>query len=725
MKKLLILLLLLSISIPSWSATSITKRSEKGSSLTWVEMDANFENLRTGLDNEVANSASAIAAIQAAQAGGTIGFETKADMDADLAHPAGTLALVTNDTTTTNNTYYIKLGGSGSGSWQKSAHPPVLPWYDARNYADFATAVSTISSTPATLVVSTDMSVTTAVSVPSTLKLLFVNGGHLTLTGGGAVTGLTESSPDYFAGNISHAVAALSNGGMLTLPVGTTTATATLAPASNTTITGPAGAILNFAPAAQITYGIDINSLSNVTIRGIKITATSNVVYAVGARGSSAKINILDNVISNPSSATQNGGAIYVASSSDVNVRGNNIDINVATPGTNGYSGIYLSLVSGGHVSNNTVTRARGVYGDGIYTESCDHLTISNNYISDYTRIGIVVEKTGATLSSRINIIGNIIINGHDYTAPESNAGIWIESGASDGSIVINGNNISNPSQTLTGKYLYGLMLNDGVTATGNKIAVTNTGVSGMKYSLVDNDITGNVYGINLTSQTSGLSTNITNNNITDNSLVGILVSLCSGNINITGNYIKDNGSGTTYSYPNYGAGIKINRYYTAQKVVINSNTFVSNMNEGGTTGQVVGIAGITGGDFVITSRYVQNNSFIFTGTFSSAYPTVMDVAPCSFAYDNSSVLTFYEITSTQGNTSTKFAEIQPLNAAPDQFAGNPRFLGYASAAPGSGTYRQGDYYINNNVAASGYFGWICTTGGAPGTWKGYGAIAP
>ncbi len=45
-------------------------------------------------------------------------------MDADLAHPANSLANVTNDGTAANNTSYIKLGASGAGSWQVSSTSP-------------------------------------------------------------------------------------------------------------------------------------------------------------------------------------------------------------------------------------------------------------------------------------------------------------------------------------------------------------------------------------------------------------------------------------------------------------------------------------------------------------------------------------------------------------------------------------------------------------------------
>lgn len=68
-----------------------------------------------------AAAASADLAEQARLLGATIGFATKADMDASLAHPDGTLALVTNDATASNNGTYRKTGASGSGAWVQSA----------------------------------------------------------------------------------------------------------------------------------------------------------------------------------------------------------------------------------------------------------------------------------------------------------------------------------------------------------------------------------------------------------------------------------------------------------------------------------------------------------------------------------------------------------------------------------------------------------------------------
>jgi len=64
-----------------------------------------------------AASASTAAALVSGLSSGTLGYSTLALLNADIAHPAGTVALVTNDTTIANNIFYTKSGVSGSGSW--------------------------------------------------------------------------------------------------------------------------------------------------------------------------------------------------------------------------------------------------------------------------------------------------------------------------------------------------------------------------------------------------------------------------------------------------------------------------------------------------------------------------------------------------------------------------------------------------------------------------------
>ena len=190
MKRLTLLLILLLLLLPSWalSATTVTTRSSAGRSLSWGELDGNFMTLRDAIDTSSANLGGSLAALQAAQANGTLGYQTQAAMNSDLAHPANTLALVTNDGTVTNNTYYIKVGASGTGSWQKSALPAGPKFINASSYADFATAVAAQGSSPAIIVVSAAMPVSVNITVPATCMVWILPSGSLSIASGCTVT---------------------------------------------------------------------------------------------------------------------------------------------------------------------------------------------------------------------------------------------------------------------------------------------------------------------------------------------------------------------------------------------------------------------------------------------------------------------------------------------------------------------------------------------------------
>ena len=105
------------------AATASTKAGEAAASATTAATKAGeaAASATTAATKAGEAAASAVLAEQARLLGATIGFATKADMDADLAHDAGTLALVTNDGTAANNGTYRKTGASGTGSWVQSA----------------------------------------------------------------------------------------------------------------------------------------------------------------------------------------------------------------------------------------------------------------------------------------------------------------------------------------------------------------------------------------------------------------------------------------------------------------------------------------------------------------------------------------------------------------------------------------------------------------------------
>ena len=87
-------------------------------------------------------------AIADGQVSGVIGFATLAELEADLAHDAGTVAYVTNDPTPANNGTYRKEGASGAGQWVQSSRG----WSEA----DVAGLIGGSDVSPQTLVAWTE-----------------------------------------------------------------------------------------------------------------------------------------------------------------------------------------------------------------------------------------------------------------------------------------------------------------------------------------------------------------------------------------------------------------------------------------------------------------------------------------------------------------------------------------------------------------------------------------
>lgn len=79
-----------------------------------------------------------------AAGGATVFKTTRALLNADLAHPAGRVALVYADPTADNNDFYLKSGTSGSGSWTKLGI--TMPAALSAQIAEFIAAYGSIES---------------------------------------------------------------------------------------------------------------------------------------------------------------------------------------------------------------------------------------------------------------------------------------------------------------------------------------------------------------------------------------------------------------------------------------------------------------------------------------------------------------------------------------------------------------------------------------------------
>ncbi|MBP2618867.1 right-handed parallel beta-helix repeat-containing protein [Chryseobacterium jejuense] len=154
----------------------------------------------------------------------------------------------------------------------------------------------------------------------------------------------------------------------------------------------------------------------SITGTGTLRTITADAKIAVKLKGAIVEgITIMgtgagDNII---------GGGLYVDYSENCLIR------NVKVNNVQG-AGITAAGSSYAHIDHCTTTTTRGQNGDGIIVMSASGCKITNNYCTDYQRVGIVCDRNFAQ-SEEVYIAGNICKEGHNALGNEFNGGIWVE----------------------------------------------------------------------------------------------------------------------------------------------------------------------------------------------------------------------------------------------------------------------------------------------------------
>ena len=415
-----------------------------------------------------------------------------------------------------------------------------------------------------------------------------------------------------------------------------------------------------------------------------------------------------------------------------------------------GRAGIYVFNSDRFLITNNRIQNIQGnitdagdtdpnnsSFADGVQILSSRDWVISNNIVYDFHRTGFVAQLAVIdTKVSRCEISNNTVHYGHDSRGGQPLTGIYVADDAGlfpyliSDNIIEDVNDASNNSGWgIIAQYaeVTGGLIKDcfraGIDAYACKIdSVQIRDCTGRGIELIGDDgdisinnceITGCAQGINVPANqtTAGGHYVIKSCKLYENSSAGILLNDASlGTFEIEGNFIADNGGDNT----TVQSGIRITGYYDDQKVIIRNNTFVSSANNGATSGQLYAILGYTGGDFSYTTKFIEGNTFLFTGSLAS-YPTSLAVVPTSYAFFNGSTFDVYEIPNSFGNFNSKlpYGGIEAGGTA-----GFPRFLGYATAAPVSGSYQQGDFYINSDFDSGDAWSFVCVTAGTPGTWQ-------
>jgi len=231
---------------------------------------------------------------------------------------------------------------------------------------------------------------------------------------------------------------------------------------------------------------------------------------------------------------------------------------------------------------------------------------------------------------------------------------------------------------------------------------------------------------------------------IAENGLSGVSVNKVVDNVVINGNTIYDNAAhgvilrgGGTSPYEMKGFIVSNNNIksndnhgiYIADDIydgIITGNNIINNRWHG------VIVEGYDTGRMVISCNNIYNNSQDTTNTYSGIY---------FGAFARNHVVTNNSITGSDhkygihaDNLESNVINNNQIQSASTantligytsgQFTGNGLPLFYSTAAPTTGTWQTNTIVLDNTPSAGGTIGWVCTSGGTPGTWKAFGTIA-
>jgi hypothetical protein len=383
----------------------------------------------------------------------------------------------------------------------------------------------------------------------------------------------------------------------------------------------------------------------------------------------------------------------------------------------------HFQKIDGNMTAAGNTSTASSDKGVGIQIQQCTEGVVDGNIFTDLQDGGIVVEPGATGVSNQDLVISNNLM--HDFQVNrgvEQQSAIYIGDGGTIDPIVVSGNNIYNiPGRGITG---------ESCNIVGGSIYNCDTGIipAPATTCIIDGvDLRNNRLGVYLldSDTVDGNPVIVRNSLFVNNTQCGIYTASTT-RYEITNCLFQDNGTGVTPSTHSgafvdqwSGNNSGITALFAGDDCLIKGNTFISSANKTDTTGQLTGISVFSSGNS--QKQNILDNLFIFTGTLD-AYPTCLAATPCAFQtwfYNGSDYTrTSYELFS-NGNRSTKtsFTNTSTIEGA----AGFPRLMGYASAAPGSGSYLQGDYFINSAVSSGAPYVFMCVTSGTPGTWESWG----
>jgi len=404
--------------------------------------------------------------------------------------------------------------------------------------------------------------------------------------------------------------------------------------------------------SAGLTGGLQVNGATlngdNITFGGTGAGQRNYIVagtsQGVDAGSTASGLDIIGNYIGVSPDGTSNGNAghgIKVASASTVTISSNVV-------AGSSLNGLHIDSISSGTnlISSNTIgvlpSGASGANsGSGIYAETSSNLTISENTIGFNLGSGIEFEGTSATVTKNyvgLSAINDSIPNGKDgITLKEDSTGCLIGGSIGDKNFIGNNGNAgikvsSSVSGSPTISYNYIGVSVDGTAVAPNLVGIivaatsdiTNNVVSGNEEVGIvldsdNNTITSNIVGLNATGEAAlgnglygihigaGQSSNSIGlteqgNIVAGNGEAQILVDTASTDNSIVGNYIGCDITCTSLINPSAKPALGLQG---SVNTTVIGNYFGGNTDQSGTTvGTSINInSGATG--TIIKSNYI------------------------------------------------------------------------------------------------------------------------
>ena len=121
-------------------------------------------------------------------------------------------------------------------------------------------------------------------------------------------------------------------------------------------------------------------------------------------------------------------------------------------------------------------------------------------------------------------------------------------------------------------------------------------------------------------------------------------------------------------------------------------------------------------------SPQIVENTIVDLQSYERKIPTVIEIKPRRWTKKDREYWSKYSIPlrllKYHNIKSISHYRVTSENRGTYSSSLNPYMIGYSSGIPVSGKFRKGDYYLNYDQTSGQPFGWVCTTGGTPGTWK-------